>query len=465
MILKKKIDDSGHKQEIDPKELKAIEDEVQIMKHVNHPNCIAFHDMFESKEKIYIVMELLTGGELFDRIIDAGHFSETEAANCFKQIMDAVKYLHEIGIVHRDIKPENILYSTREPSSLVKLADFGLGKMLDVHGTKNTMTHMKTVCGTPSYLAPEVIERKGYGKECDIWSSGVILYILLSGCPPFDQSLPITRLFKDILAAKYDFPDDCWHGVSADAKDLVRKMLVVNTQRRFTPEQVLGHPWMLAFNGGSLSREHLTHLQVRLKEWQATRRLKSAINTFIALLRMSSSACAEPPDEATQAEILKQVHSDPARLEVLESSFQTLDRNKTGAVDVEDLEVSLKALGVSKTHEELVQMIRRFDVKKRGSITFDEFCIMMGPAFYDAMTPGTAKAQEAELYQIFQAFDLQKTGTINKLELKEIMRRLGMEVSDSEIEGTLGQVDSNHDGVIDWEEFKAFMKTKIYGDK
>jgi len=210
-------------------------------------------------------MELLSGGELFDRIIAKSHFSETEAAHCFKQvranslpaclpvrlpaglwlqsvgslppllgswcieswyitfckheylarqaprlrrwaqqssdkatnwqIMLAVRYLHSMGIVHRDIKPENILYATPDEDSPVKLVDFGLGKILDNNGNGS----MSTVCGTPSYLAPEVLQRKGYGKECDVWSAGIILYILLCGFPPFDQGKSVPALFKDIL--------------------------------------------------------------------------------------------------------------------------------------------------------------------------------------------------------------------------------------------------------------------------
>ena len=295
-------------------ELVKTQDEIEIMKKVKHPNCIAFHDMYDCKEKLYIVMELVTGGELFDRIIDAGHFSETEAAKCFKQIIQAVGYLHSIGIVHRDIKPENILYMSTDPDSPVKLVDFGLGKIIDIHGSQRA--HMMTVCGTPSYLAPEVIQRTGYGKECDIWSCGVILYILLSGCPPFDQGKAPRLLFQDIMNANYSFPPDYWKLVSQEAQDLVRKMMVVNIQSRMTPDQVLDHPWMRRYNAGDLSKENIEGVQKRLRDWQATRRLKAAINTFVALLRMSSAMLSELPDEATQEKILQKVRADPARMEV-----------------------------------------------------------------------------------------------------------------------------------------------------
>jgi len=385
-------------------ELVKTQDEIEIMKKVKHPNCIAFHDMYDSKEKLYIVMELVTGGELFDRIIDAGHFSETEAAKCFKQIIQAVGYLHSIGIVHRDIKPENILYMSTDPDSPVKLVDFGLGKIIDIHGSQRA--HMMTVCGTPSYLAPEVIQRTGYGKECDIWSCGVILYILLSGCPPFDQGKAPRLLFQDIMNANYSFPPDYWKLVSQEAQDLVRKMMVVNIQSRMTPDQVLDHPWMRRYNAGDLSKENIEGVQKRLRDWQATRRLKAAINTFVALLRMSSAMLSELPDEATQEKILQKVRADPARMEVLEASFATLDRDKSGVLDVQNIADSMKALGVAKSQGELNEMVQRFDVKKTGHITFEEFCIMMGPAYYDQSSPGNQSAQkqkwEFELQSIFQ---------------------------------------------------------------
>jgi serine/threonine protein kinase len=298
------------------------------MKKVNHPNCIAFQDMFDSKDKLYIVMEYMTGGELFDRIIDEGHFSEMAAAKCFRQIVKAVAYLHSIGIVHRDIKPENILYADKSPDSLVKLADFGLGKIIDIHSTQKVM---RTVCGTPSYLAPEIIQRQGYGKECDIWSSGVILYILLSGCPPFDQGKPPNALFQDILNARYNFPEDYWGGVAREAQDLVRKMMLVNPKARLNPEQILAHPWMLRYKAGELSVDCLG-VQDRLRDWQATRRLKSAINTFVALLRMSSAMLSDFPDEKTQQQILEKVRGDPARLQVpvrMSECFE-MEQDETG---------------------------------------------------------------------------------------------------------------------------------------
>jgi len=157
-----------------------------------------------------------------------------------------------------------------------------------------------------------------------------------------------------------------------------------------------------------------------------------------------------------QEEILARVQADPARMEVLRASFDTLDRDNTGVVCVKNIDESMKALGVGKTDSEVAAMVKRFDVHNTGSISFDEFCIMMGPAYYDesierTSSAGKKQSWEFELRLIFQAFDLERTGTINKKELREIMRRLGTKIDEKELEATLGAADENGDGVIDWE--------------
>eukprot|EP00291_Cryptomonas_curvata_P029839 CAMPEP_0172208050 /NCGR_PEP_ID=MMETSP1050-20130122/34224_1 /TAXON_ID=233186 /ORGANISM="Cryptomonas curvata, Strain CCAP979/52" /LENGTH=532 /DNA_ID=CAMNT_0012887533 /DNA_START=362 /DNA_END=1959 /DNA_ORIENTATION=- len=231
------------------------------MKKVNHPNCVALHGVFDESSKTYLVLDLITGGTVMDRIIANDHFSEKDAASVTADVLNAIHYLHSIGITHRDLKPENLLYASNDPDSpdynTIKVADFGLAKFV----TENSM--MKTTCGTPGYVAPEVLDpylpfTNGYGPEVDLWSMGVVLYIMLCGFPPFyDDSTAV--LFKQIRKGEYTFPSPYWDEVSQGAKDIVSKMLVVDPTKRYTARQCLDHPWIRNAGEASAKKMHSSH--------------------------------------------------------------------------------------------------------------------------------------------------------------------------------------------------------------
>ena len=235
--------------------------EARILKNLSHPNIIKLHDIFENEREICLVMELVDGGELFDYLVDNGPCSEPDARCIMRQLLQALQYLHSRNIVHRDLKPENILLqrsSHAEGSSsspappTVKIADFGLAKLV---GEKKVTS---TFCGTPQYFAPEVLEsresHRGYDSACDLWSVGVIMYILLCGSPPFDEtrpsavaSAPTPSIFDQIKAGitvQDHLTDDLWKGVSDAAKHLVSKLLVVSPKHRITVDKALSHNWM-----------------------------------------------------------------------------------------------------------------------------------------------------------------------------------------------------------------------------
>merc|ERR1719265_1089141 len=177
-------------------DLELVGKEIDIMRRIDHPHVIKLFDIFETSSHIYMVLELVTGGELFDRIVERGFFSEQDARAVIRCMLSAVDYLHKENIVHRDLKPENLLCTSRESDVDVKLADFGLSTVFDAQ------TILSTTCGTPGYVAPEVLMQRGYGKEVDLWSIGVIAYILFCGFPPF-YSEDQNELFQQIITAKF----------------------------------------------------------------------------------------------------------------------------------------------------------------------------------------------------------------------------------------------------------------------
>ena len=227
----------------DEENLEALETEISILRQLDHPHIVALKEVVVSRDDTYIVMELLSGGELFNRIVDVGPFSEADAAALFAQILLAMEYLHSRNIVHRDVKPENILYLS-EGANEIKLIDFGYA------GLWAEDKQLTGLCGTPDYVAPEVLtwyedDDKGtpYGKGSDLWSLGVLLYVCLSGCSPFSAEEE-EDILKLVASATYEFHDSEWSGISDDAKDVVRKLLVVDPAERLTMEGLLGHRWL-----------------------------------------------------------------------------------------------------------------------------------------------------------------------------------------------------------------------------
>jgi len=214
-----------------------LQTEMEILKKVQHPNIIALKEIIDTKNCLFIVTELVTGGELFDKIVELGSYSEKDAAFLVSKMVSAIAYLHSLGIVHRDLKPENLLLKDETTVHEVKLADFGLSKIV------SQQVAMQTACGTPGYVAPEILQARGYDKQVDMWSIGVITYILLCGFPPFYNE-KLQLLFEQIMRADYDFPVDYWSEISDNAKDFIRRLLVVEPSKRMTSEQALEHPWL-----------------------------------------------------------------------------------------------------------------------------------------------------------------------------------------------------------------------------
>lgn len=250
------------------------ESELNVLRRVKHMYIIQLIEVFESRNKLYMVMELATGGELFDRIIAKGSFTERDATRVVKMLLDGVKYLHSLGITHRDLKPENLLYYHPGHDSKILITDFGLS-----HVVKGGDGSMCTTCGTPEYIAPEILARKPYTCQVDLWAVGVITYILLSGTMPFDDDNR-TRLYRLILKAKFSYSAESWKDVSPMGKDFIDKLLLVDLNQRMTAAKANKHAWVTTMAASSSNKNLHRTISKNLLERQSTRNsVKSARST------------------------------------------------------------------------------------------------------------------------------------------------------------------------------------------
>ncbi|NXQ62578.1 KCC1G kinase, partial [Anthoscopus minutus] len=273
----------------------SLENEIAVLKKIKHENIVTLEDIYESTTHFYLVMQLVSGGELFDRILERGVYTEKDASLVIHQVLTAVKYLHENGIVHRDLKPENLLYLTPEENSKIMITDFGLSKM-EQNGI------MSTACGTPGYVAPEVLAQKPYSKAVDCWSIGVITYILLCGYPPFYEETE-SKLFEKIKEGYYEFESPFWDDISESAKDFIRHLLEKNPSARFTCEEALRHPWI---NGNTaLHRDIYPSVSAQIQKNFAKSKWRQAFNAAAVVhhmrkLHMSGHGAAEGSVPATE---------------------------------------------------------------------------------------------------------------------------------------------------------------------
>jgi len=268
------------KTKLKPKDVESIESEIRILSTIDHPNVLKLLDHHSEKDKVYIVTELCEGGELFDRIVQREFYSETDAQHVLRAIASALQHCHAKKIVHRDLKPENILMLTQEPDSPLKIADFGFAKQMEDD-------EMLTALGTPNYIAPEILERKPYDSAVDLWSLGVIAYVLLCGYPPFyAEGNP--EMFVKIKRGLYKFDSPYWDNISKGAKDLISKLLVVDPSGRLTIDEVLEHPWMTS----TAETKDITPALSELRQLLARRRLKRSIGAVVAINKIKSAVRA-----------------------------------------------------------------------------------------------------------------------------------------------------------------------------
>ncbi|XP_041129768.1 calcium/calmodulin-dependent protein kinase type 1 [Polyodon spathula] len=266
-----------------------LENEIAVLHKIKHDNIVSLEEIYETPSELCLVMTLVTGGELLERILERGMYTEKDASSVVGQVLDAVRYLHDMGIVHRDLKPENLLYDTAFEDSKIVISDFGLSKMED-QGV------LSTACGTPAYVAPELLEQKTYGKEVDCWAVGVITYILLCGYPPFYDDND-TELYKQIVKAEYGFDSPYWDDISESAKDFISHLLQKDPEKRYTSEQALQHPWISG--GTALEKNIQVSVSEQIQKNFAKSQWKRAFNAAVIVRHLSkkTQASAEESQE------------------------------------------------------------------------------------------------------------------------------------------------------------------------
>jgi len=260
-----------------------VHKEVTILKTVgNHPNIVELIDVQEDRKHCYLIMEMCPGGDLFSKIVEEGNYSEKQARKACKQLAEALIWIHKKGVTHRDLKPENILLASDSLESDIKVADFGLSKLM-----KENQEIMKTVCGTWAYCAPEVLEKIPYTQEVDCWTLGVLMFILLSGYHPFDVfgDLNEPELMDKIKDCSYDFDDPVWEDVSQEAKDLITALLHTDPKKRMTLQKYLASRWI---TGQDIATHNNQRVADNLKKFNQSK-FRAIVYAHIATQKMKTT--------------------------------------------------------------------------------------------------------------------------------------------------------------------------------
>ncbi|XP_073285952.1 calcium-dependent protein kinase 29 [Primulina huaijiensis] len=399
------------------KDTQDVRREILILQHLTgQPNIVEFKGAYEDRQNLHLVMELCSGGELFDRITAKGSYSEKEASRIGRQILNVVHVCHFMGVMHRDLKPENFLMVNTDEDSPLMAIDFGLSVFIEEGRT------YRDKVGSAYYIAPEVLGQS-YGKEIDVWSAGVILYILLCGFPPFwaETERGILEAVRD---GYVDFVISPWPSVSNAAKDLIKKLLTRDPKKRITAAEAIEHPW-LKKDGEASDTPIDSAVLIRMKQFRAMNKLKK-----LALKVMAENLSEE-------------------ELKGLKQTFNNMDTDKSGTITYEELRTGLTKLGSKLSETETEQLMEAADVDKNGTIDYIEFIT--------ATMHRHRLEKEEILYKAFKHFDVDNSGFITRDELRQAMTQYGMG-DDATIDEVIKDVDTDNDGRINYDEFAAMMR-------
>ena len=404
--------------------------EINILKTLDHPNIMKVYEYFNNPNCFSIVSELCTGGELYKKIED-NHLSENVGKYVMKQLLSAVAFCHKNGIIHRDLKPENILLEEEEEAKkeyfTIKVIDFGTSGKIKKGQKYND------VIGTPFYIAPEVLKNK-YDEKCDIWSCGVILYVMLSGEPPF-YGEDDDEIYNQILITDVKFSQSEWENISNEAKDLIQKLLTKDFKNRLSAVEAFAHPWIQNIDNQKINFiaiETLNAIVTNLYKYSAVQILQQASVAFIVHNLISRDMTKE-----------------------LRKCFIQFDTNGDGRLDRNELINGLKMVDTKKDLEQEVDRVMKIiDVDGNGFIEYEEF-LRASLDKNKILTPENVKI-------VFQLFDINKTGSISPSELKKVMGQNAANINEDVWNEIIKAIDLNKDGVISFYEYDKMLDEVRY---
>ena len=403
-------------------ENRTVLNEVDILKTLDHPNVLKVYEYFEDERNYYIVMEYCKDGDLYDELKAIGKFDEENAGKIMGQLFSGISYIHRKNVIHRDIKLDNILISDKSKDICIKIIDFNIA-------TFNMGKRLSKITGTPNYIAPEVI-KESYTEKCDMWSCGIIMYLLLSGKFPFKAG-GHDELLNKISYGKYNLEHGIWKTISDSAKDLISHLIEKNPSRRFSSKQALEHPWVKKLATPNVDEIFFKRTFTRMLSITKKPKLKEVFQTFM----------------------LGQVSKNNQELKLFERVFTTIDRDRNGVISKDELIAQLKIeMSEEVALKEAERIISVVDNDGSGEIDYTEFLRV-------CLEEESFICKE-KIKKAFYYFDKDRSNTIEKQELMDWLSE-GAVIPMSLIEELIDEADKNKDGVIDLEEFEDVLIEKI----
>lgn len=406
-----------------------LRNELEMLRTADHPNIIQFYEIFQDANKFHFVMEYCEGGDVTTKLEKDGPCSEERSKVIIFETLLAISHLHSTGVIHRDVKPDNFLFKTKDPNSPIKLIDFGLSKKVHNGGK------LKSILGTPYYVAPEVLEKKGYDNKCDVWSAGIMLYLLLAADFPFKGSSQ-AMTFEKIRRENYSLTaSDQLRTLSKEGRVFLAKLLDKDPTKRYSAREALRDPWF-------------DKLNMQLNE-RGKKVLSTGILQRFRSFKTESQFCKEV------IRILVMIHDDTKEVNNLKDAFFYVDSLNNGVINADEIKKAFHDIGHEDiSDEEIQEIITSIQLRMKNIVTYTEFvtaCI--DDSFY---------RNQKYLHEAFNRFDINQDQFISYGDISDCFTRFGVDLPREEILKMISDADLNKDSKVSFEEFVKVMKADLH---